>query len=376
MAPDFHPQRLRLSRVAVGLAMNLDHHREAQQRADRIAAFRAELAELEREQALRLTPEQRGGIEAHHDRLLAALHREFAVDIDDSAKRISWGMRIVSLLGAIAFFVGLVLFLHRFWGALPFAVQVGVLVVMPLVLLAGTAWSFERGVPSYYVGLLALAAGTAFVLGLSALGAVFNLGPSPHALLAWGGFAVLLAYACGLRLMLGCGLVLLSSYVGALGTAAGGAFWGTFMERPVWLLPAAALLYGTPAVTRHGAACDFDYVYRVCGAGLGLTALLVLSKGADLCCSANLASTVEVLYQLLGLGLSLAVVAHGLRLGRGGVVNLGAVGFVVFLLVRLHAWWWDWMPKYLFCLCIGLTAVGLLLAFRRVRRRLTERSAS
>jgi hypothetical protein len=44
----------------------------------------------------------------------------------------------------------------------------------------------------------------------------------------------------------------------------------------------------------------------------------------------------------------------------------------VFLFVRLHAWWWHWMPKYLFFLLFGLTAIGLLLVFRRIRTRLLK----
>ena len=55
-------------------------------------------------------------------------------------------------------------------------------------------------------------------------------------------------------------------------------------------------------------------------------------------------------------------------------MNLGAVAFVVFLYVRLHSWWWHWMPEYLFFFLIGLTAIGLVLIFRRLRRRLFERA--
>jgi hypothetical protein len=45
---------------------------------------------------------------------------------------------------------------------------------------------------------------------------------------------------------------------------------------------------------------------------------------------------------------------------------------VVFLFTRLQAWWWKWMPKYLFFLVLGLIAFGLLLVFRRIRGRLSE----
>ena len=73
-----------------------------------------------------------------------------------------------------------------------------------------------------------------------------------------------------------------------------------------------------------------------------------------------------------GLLLSAGVVVRGVRLSRKGLVNLGVAAFIVFLFVRLYAWWWQWMPKYLFFLLIGLIAIGLLLVFRRIRARLGE----
>ena len=59
-------------------------------------------------------------------------------------------------------------------------------------------------------------------------------------------------------------------------------------------------------------------------------------------------------------------------MSQKGLVNLGVAAFIVFLFVRLYAWWWQWMPKYLFFLVLGLIAFGLLLVFRRVRTRLAE----
>ena len=383
--------------------------RKAQQRVDRIAAFRAELAELEREQELTLTADQRTRLDAHLEGVLSSFRREFGVDITDTARRISWGMRVASLLGGAALFAALVLFLHRIWGVLPFSAQFGVLTLMPLLLLAALEFAHRRGASAYSKALLGLAAGTAFVLELDALGSVLNLASSAHALLVWALFAILVAYAFGLRLLLGAGLVLLCAYTGALITALGGGHWESFLQRTASLLPAAAILYAIPELRRRrhlrnsGAVSEsdgsrednaqtpsapqppqiasrsfetgyFDFVYRVCGAGLVFVALLILSKAADLCCSGPAASAAETGCQLLGLVLSGAVVFHGLQLTRTGLVNLGAGAFVVFLYVRLHDWWWDWMPKYLFFLLIGLTALGLLLAFRRLRRRMSERS--
>ena len=67
---------------------------------------------------------------------------------------------------------------------------------------------------------------------------------------------------------------------------------------------------------------------------------------------------------------------HGIRLGRFGMVNMGALSFVVFLYVKLYAWWWAWMPKYVFFLLIGLTAVLLLYLFRRLRAEVAKRKLS
>ena len=47
------------------------------------------------------------------------------------------------------------------------------------------------------------------------------------------------------------------------------------------------------------------------------------------------------------------------------VVLLGA--FCIFLYTKFYDWWWDWMPKYIFFLVMGLAAVLLLVVFKRLR---------
>jgi uncharacterized membrane protein len=350
--------------------MELDPRQKAQRRVDRIGLFRQELAELEQEQGLTLTPEQRSRLDAHLEGVLSALSRQFGVDATDSARRISWGMRLASLLGGAALVAAGVLFLHRIWGGLPTSAHVLILTTVPLLLLVGAEYAFRRGTDLYYPALLSLMAGVAFCVELNTLGNVMNLAPSPHALLAWASFAMLVAYAFGLRLLLAAGLLLLTAYTAALAMTARGSYWLGFMEESQFLLPAAAVLYALPWLIRHQDRPYFDFIYRLCGAFTGLTALLVLSKSGDLCCSALGPQMAEVTYQIVGLLLSAGVVAHGVRLGQGGLVNLGTVAFVVFLYVRLHAWFWDWMPKYLFFFLLGLTALVLLLIFRRLRTRL------
>jgi uncharacterized membrane protein len=352
--------------------MGVDARKEAQKRVDRIALFQAELAELEREGALSLTPEQHSRIDAHLAGLLARFRQQFGIDATESAKRVSWGMRVAALLGAAALVAALVLFLHRIWGNLPTGAQVLILAGVPLGLLAGAESAFARRVDPYYVSLWALAAGVSFVVEVNALGALLNLADSPHALLTWGLFAVLVAYAYGIPLLLGAGLSLLCAYSAALVLHAQGYYWVGFPQSAQLLIPGAVLLYCIPWLRQGRGAHDFDFTYRLCGAGLGLGAILMFSTSGDLCCFSLRPRVVEAVYQVLGLLLSAGVVVHGLRVGRSGLVNLGAAAFIVFLFIRLHAWWWDWMPKYLFFLTIGLTAIGLLLVFRRIRARLAE----
>ncbi len=354
--------------------MRPDLRKAAQQRVDRIASFKAELSDLAEEGGLTLTAEQHSGLEAHLQGLLSKFRAEYGIDATDSTKRVSWGMRVASLLGSAAFLAAAILFLHRVWGGLSIPVQVLILTAAPMGLLVAAELANTRRVDLYYVGLIALAAGVALVMGSSALGAVLNLADSPQVLLAWGAFALFTAYAYGLRLILGAGLVLLCAWTAALALHLRGYNWPEFVESSQWLIPGAVVLYIVPWLTRGRGPDGFDLVYRLCGAVLGLISLLLLSTAGDLCCGSLAPGTAAAVYQIVGLLLAGAVVAHGLRLGRPSLVNVGALAFIVFLFVRLHSWWWNWMPKYLFFLGLGIIAFGLLLVFRRVRSRLMERA--
>lgn len=354
--------------------MDTTAQHDAQQRADRIAAFKAELAELERDQILTLTVQQRSSLDAHLRQVLDELTRQFGVDISESARRLSWVIRIATLLGGAAFFASVVLFLHRIWGALPESAYTPVLVAFPIILLASAEATCRAGFHAYYTALLAVAGVVAFMMELSTLGTVLNMGSSPNAILAWSAVAVLLAYAYGIRVLLAAGVVLFCVFVGALGVSIGGGYWESFPERSGYIVPAAVAVYLIPPLLQRGHD-KFNEVYRACGAALALGSLFIMSQVGYSYGTGMSAHAFEFACQLAGLGLSMAVVLHGLRLAHRFVVNSGAIGFVVFLFVRLHAWWWDWMPKYVFFLLIGLIAIALLVVFRRMRANLATRSA-
>ena len=346
--------------------------REAQQRADRIRAFRQELAELEREGVLKLDDAQRAALETHQQRTLAALAERFDVDTSDSQKQISWGMRIVSTLGGVALCAAVVLFFYRFWGSLGIAAQVSVLVLTPLALLAATDFAARRDRTLYYASILSLVTFGAFILNLNALGSIFNLTPSHNALLAWGVFALIIAYTYRLLLPLAAGLVCLISYLAAsFNTWAGGHFL-SFPQKPENFVAGALILIAVPFLRIERRYREFDWLYRTIGLLTLFLAILVLSESGVTSYLPWRDAAVEALYQVLGFLAAGLAIWLGIRSRLAHVANLGATFFALFLYLRFYHWWWDWMPGYLFFLIIGLISIGLLVLFQKLRARVAE----
>ena len=79
------------------------------------------------------------------------------------------------------------------------------------------------------------------------------------------------------------------------------------------------------------------------------------------------AATIEIVYQVLGFVTAALAAWFGIRRQWPWIVNVASVFFVLHLFSRFVDWWWDWMPKYLFFLLVGLVAVALLLLLRRLR---------
>lgn len=341
----------------------------AQQRADRIRSFREELAALEQEGVLRLEPEQREGMNRHLDSLLASLQSKFDVDVNLSEKQFSWGMRVAVTLGGLALCAGLVLFFYRYWGDLSTAVQVAVLVAAPLVAVAVTELSARREKTLYFAALAAMVAVALFILDLYAVGSIFNITSSPNAFAAWSIFAFAVAYQYRLRLLLTIALITAGIWFSGTILSLNGISWNEFGRRPEIILLAAAVAYLAGLKIPHLRNPDFPAVYRWAALIGGFVALLSLAGGGELSFLHWPGRIVERMYEAIGWVASIGFIALGIRRGWRGDVNIAAAFFAIFLYVRLYRWWWDWMPRYLFFLAIGAVAIGLVLAFRRLRER-------
>lgn len=339
----------------------------AQRRADDIRVFRRELARLEQEAVLQLDAAQRERVRAHHAGLLENYTQAYDIDRSVQARQLTLGMRVASFLGALALAASVFFLFRQFWGYFSTGVQVAVLAAAALGSFAATLWVRARDASGYFVKLVAMVAFACFVLDLAMLGQIFNITPSDQALLPWAALAFLLAYGCDLRLLQAAGILCVVAYVSARTGTWGGLYWLDFGTRPENFLPAAAGLLLLPRLVNHDRFPGFAAQYRVFGLLALFLPMLVLANwgyGSYLALDADL---IEGGYQVAGFVMAAAAIAWGIRAQRAEVFNTGTVFFVIFLYTKFFDWWWDIMPKYLFFLVLGLTAILFLLVIRWLR---------
>ncbi|TCK18241.1 putative membrane protein DUF2157 [Thiogranum longum] len=340
---------------------------QAQQRADQIRSFQAELSRLEAEGVVRLSTDQQGAISRYHGALLADFSQAFDIDRNRQAMQLSLGMRIASFLGALALAASVFFLFYQFWGGFGSTTQVSILVLASLASFSATGLITRVDESGYFVKLAAMVAFACFVLNVFMLGQIFNITPSDNALLVWAAFALLLAYALDVRLLLAAGIFCLIGYLSARTGTWGGGYWLHFGERPENFLPAGLLLFFFPALVDHRRLSGFGPIYRVFGLLTVLLPVLILANWGDGSYLVAGRDLIEAGYQVAGFVISALAIWYGIRRHHPEVTNTGNVFFVIFLYTKFFDWWWESMPKYLFFLIIGLTAMLFLVIFKRLR---------
>lgn len=343
---------------------------EAQHRADRIRAFQEELAAAIRDGAADLTPDQLSRLAEYHDCVLVDLSRQFDVDVTAAQKRAALGMQVATLIGATALAASLVLYLSRAWGYLALPVQVSVLMAAPLASLITLEFVARRRSLRFFASVAALVAFAAFVLNVEMLGRLFALTPTPEALLAYGVFAVGLAYAYDERVLLVAGAVCLAGWVAACVVRVTGAWWlAGALQRPEAWIPAAVALLAWSRLP-HAVRDDFPPQLRGLGVLVGCVAVLALGRVGHLSWIPAEPRAVALTYQVMLFVLSATAIAVGVARRWLETAALGCLFFIVALFTKFADWWWESMPRYLFFLVIGLTSLALLWVFGRVRAHL------
>jgi len=339
---------------------------EAQKRADRIRAFRTELADAEREQVLALTPEQRSRLTAYQDALLQRLAGDFDVDTSGEQKQLSMGMRIVSFLGAAAISAAVFFFFYRFWGVLTALVQVVLLVAAPVLATLGIELASRRERTLYFAAIVGLVAFACFVLDLSMLGQIFSITPTQNAFLVWSAFAFILAYTYGIRILQVAGILSLLGWLAATVGSWSGCYWLSFGERPENFIISGLAILGLSFIP-HRKHADFPTYYRIFGLLAAFIAVLILANWGRISYLPFVHKTIEYFYQIVGFTGAGLTIWIGIRHRWPGTTNLGSTFFAIFLYTKFFDWWWNWMPKYVFFLVLGLVAVLLLLILKRLR---------
>jgi len=340
---------------------------EAQQRADEIGVFQSELDRLEHEGVLTLTEDQRRAVKEHQRGLLAQYSQAFDIDRDTQSRQLSIGMRVASFLGALALAASVFFLFYQFWGLFPETAQVGILLVAAFGSFGATFVIQARDSTGYFTKLAAMVVFACFVLNIAMLGQIFNITPSDKALLPWAAFALLLAYSCDLRLLLAAGILCLIAFVSARTGTWSGMYWLHFGERPENFFPAAIALFFVPQVLDHRRFQGFAAIYRVFGLVTLFLPMLILANWGQTSYLDFDRTLIQGFYQVLGFAGSAGAIWLGTKRHWPEVVNTGMTFFVIFLYTKFYDWWWEIMPKYLFFLVIGLSAVLLLVVFKRLR---------
>jgi hypothetical protein len=346
----------------------------AQQRADRIAAFRAEVAELRRAGLLDIGEDELRAVDRHHDRVLGDLVRNFDVDVSERGKQLSLGTRAVSFVGAFALAASVYYFFYRIWGTLPTALQLGVLGCAPLAALAVTALVARRERKGYFTLMAALVAFASLIVNTALTSITLNLAPSRFSMLAWGLFALLLAYLYRLRLLLVIGLVVLDAFLAAAVLHATGRSWSSFPMRPEGFLLGGLILLVLVLSVRRLAQAESGPTCRVLALTFLVAPTLPLGMNGSLSYLTIDERWIEIAYQLFGFATSAAAIGFGIVRRRAEVVYAGAFFFVALLFVEFVNWWWAWMPKYLFFLIVAVTSIAVAIALKRLRRLLLAES--
>jgi hypothetical protein len=346
--------------------MAINSKETAQSRADQITAFQAELLAAEHDAVLSLSSEQHSAITQYHDDLLSQLSSAFDIDASHQQKQLSLGMKIASFIGAIGMAASIFFLFYQFWGSLSTTQQVSILITAPVIGLLMTIYAASKEKTGYFSKLFGLVTLSCFVLNLSMFGQIFNITPTPNAMLIWAIFAFLLAYAADARLLLAAGIISISAFLSAQTGTWGGGYWISFGERPENFFPTALLLLLVSTLP-HQQFVGFRPIYRVFSMLFFFIPVLILSNWGAISYLNLSTGTIEILYQIAGFIMSAAAIWLGIKKSWPDMVNTGNVFFTIFLYTKIYDWWWELMPKYLFFLVIGLSAILMLLIFKRLR---------
>ncbi|MFT6270122.1 MAG: hypothetical protein ACJAVV_002951 [Alphaproteobacteria bacterium] len=350
---------------------------DAQIRADQIHAFQQELNILKTQQVLSLDDNQQHQVQAYHQQLLARFKTQFDIDHNKASKQLGLGMKIASLVGALAMASSVFFLFFQFWGEFTTTTQVIALVTTSIATFVATCVIAKRDTSGYYTKIIGLISLACFVLNIYMYGQMFNITPSPNAFFVWALYGFMLAYLCKARVLLVASILSLTGFLSMYFGTWSGIYFINFSEQPENILMASVFIFCMPFVVNKLASINgfytlnlfthFDKVYRVMGLILFFMPILVLSnwgQGSYITADPDI---IEGVYQILGFVAAGLTIYLGIRKQWRHVNITGNIFFILFLYTKFFDWWWEWLPKYLFFFVVGALSIALLLILKRLR---------
>ena len=333
----------------------------------RIEVFNEELNKLEKLGILKLAEEQKNAINNYYENLISSLKQKFDIDLGKGQKQLSWGMKIASFFASLALAAAIFFFCYQFWGFLPIFGQIIILIISSFATTFTALYCADKG-EIYFAKLLGFIAIICFILNVSLLGRMFNLTASPTIFLLAAIFALILAYATDARLLLSTAIWAWAAWLGAETGTFYGIYWLGFGEYPELFFPTALSLFLISLIPQHKYA-DFPKTYRIWALLFWFLPVLLLSHWGRGSLLALEYKTCEYLYQILGFLSAALLIFLGIKKDWGETVKTSVIFFTIFLYTKFFDWCWDWMPKYLFFLLIGLFSLYVLFLLRRLRSK-------
>ncbi|MGF1607096.1 MAG: hypothetical protein ACFB22_12245 [Rhodothalassiaceae bacterium] len=315
----------------------------SRRRAEQIAAFKAELAQLRQAGLLQLDPGQRRRIESFHRAELAALETR------DGADRLMGWAAMAGLTVILVFLTGLTV---RYWPLMPLGAQLVLAIGAPLSFLALTDLAARTDRGGTVFGCLVTL--MAFAAGLEAVAGLFNRSVGLQLLFATGLVGMLLGHAYQRLLPTGLSLVLLTVYgAGLVATADGHFLADRSLQNQDGLVFIGLAVFGAGAVGWPGGLAPAWRAAGLLSAGYGC--LILSLPGVSLFGTA-------LPYQLGGLALALAAISLGVARGWATTRLIGLLLGFGWAGVRLLDWGAALPQPVLALLLAALALVTLWLA--------------
>ena len=339
---------------------------DAQKRVDQILAFRNELSALHADGAVQLSDAEQQAITVYHERLLEEFSLKHDADLTTSEYQLSWGMRIASTLGAIAFTLGVFMFFEYYWDTFATLTQVVLVTTAPAL-----GWLLSEIVARayktpHYTLLAVLTAIACFAANLYVVGSIYNVTPTPYEVMAWGLFGLLLAFRHDLPLVGGPSLLAVMVSAGGLLTNHAGFAW------PMEIIPEFYIVAGIlcllvpmilkwPAIERYRHVVFFVALLQTY---FFLQWLMISPEDSLLPLTKSEAEWFYTVVTLIAGGLA---VRHCIHVEWAAGTYLSALSLVMAMLQRYFDWFYDDLPNYVFFLLLGVIAIGVIVLLRRTR---------